>query len=208
MMWRPRGFSLIELLVAVAVFAVAGALAYSGLAAVTRSKQRLQQEQQAFQELQRSVSLLARDLASAVNRPVRDADGRPLPALLGTAERIEFSHHALPGPPALARPALERVAWFVDGKQLLRARYTVLDRAPNTVPVLRTLQDDVEQFDVRYLDHSGNWHLRWPPLQQADSAALPRAVEFRLGFEFAGEFRRVIELASGVPVPSVAGSAP
>lgn len=210
---RQRGFSLIELLVAVAVFAVAGALAYAGLAAVTHSKQRLQQEQQAFQQIQRSVGLLARDLGSAVDRRVRDADGRELPSLLGSATRIEFSHHSPPGPPALARPALERVVWFADGKQLQRGRFAVLDRAPNSVPALRTMHSALAQFNVRYLDHSGNWHLRWPPSAQADNMRLPRAVEFRMRFASTGEestreFRRVIELASGMPQASKRGTTP
>lgn len=195
---RTKGFTLIEILVAVAVFAVAGAMAYAGLAAVVRTEQRLDAEQQAFRSVVVAVDSLASDLASAVHRPVRAANGASLPTLVGDSQGIELSHVGLPGPPSLGRSRIERVAWHLERKQqsasLVRARYLVLDRAPGTVPVLREMHNDVAEFSLRYLDHGHRWRMRWPPADDSDPAALPLAVEFRLRFAGAGEVRRVVEL--------------
>jgi general secretion pathway protein J len=191
---RERGFSLIELLVAVAVFAVAAALSWAGLAAVTRTHERLSAEQDAFAAVQRSVDLLSRDLGSAVIRPVRDANGGALPALVGDDAHVEFTRIGYAGAPDTAQSALERVAWRLDGHALTRARWPVLDRAPDTAPMTRKLDEHVDGLLLRYFDHAGRWQSSWPAPSDADPAPLPRAVEFRIRFADLGEVRRVIEL--------------
>lgn len=198
-----RGFSLIELLVAVAVFALASALAWAGLSAVTDTRQHLAQEQQQFASVQRSVDFLARDLATAVDRPVRVGRGGSEPSLEGDRRRITFTRMSVASELQTSASALDRVEWFLDNKALVRGRYAVLDRPDDLSLSQRTMDDDVRDFVVRYLDASGVWHERWPPADQkkADATALPRAVEFRIQFESMGEIRRIIELASAKPMP-------
>ncbi|HET8899780.1 MAG TPA: type II secretion system minor pseudopilin GspJ [Rhodanobacteraceae bacterium] len=197
---RWRGFSLIELLVAVAIFAVASAMAWAGVAAVARTRERLAAEQDAFAAVTRSVELMARDLEQAVVRPVLDNNGVSRPALIGDATHIEFSRDGYLGAPGALQSSLERVAWQLDNQQLIRLRWRVLDRAPTSVPLPRTLDHDVRHLNLRYLDHAGHWQSRWPAPDQADPAALPRAVEFRLDFASVGELRRVIELVNSQPI--------
>lgn len=198
-----RGFSLIELLVAVAVFALASALAWAGLSAVTDTRHRLALEQQQFASVQRSVDFLARDLATAVDRPVRAGRSDDRASLVGDRRRIAFTRMSVASELQTSASALERVVWFLDNKALMRGRYAVLDRPDDLGLSQRKMDDDVRDFVVRYLDHSGGWHERWPPADQkkTDSAALPRAVEFRIQFESTGEIRRIIELASAQPKP-------
>lgn len=191
-----HGFSLIELLVAVAIFAAASVMAYAGLAAVTRARRQLAAEQQQFSHVERSVALLARDLGSVVVRPIRDANGASVGAMIGDAQRIEFTRLGGQGAPSQVGSALQRVSYFVDAEAFKRARYQVLDRAPDSVPLTRTLDDHVSQLVFRYLDDGGTWHSRWPPTQGNEPTALPRAVEFRLQFKSVGEIRRIVEMPS------------
>ena len=197
---RAHGFSLIELLVAVAVFAVASALAWAGLSAVSQTRQRLADEQRQFATIQLSVASLSRDLVTAVVRPVRADNGAALPALMGDDRRIELTRKGIASVLETHAAALERVSWFVDDKALTRARYQVLDRAADSRPVLRKLDTEVDGFDLRYLDHQGRWQSRWPAPGNADPAPLPRAIEFRVRFHELGEVRRVIELPVSQPV--------
>lgn len=206
---RASGFSLIELLVAVGIFAVASALAWAGLAAVSRTRQHLAAEQDAFAAVARSVELFARDLGSAVVRPVRDANGAPRPAFAGDATSVSFTRAGYFGAQGTVQSDLERVTWRQDEHKLVRVRWPVLDRTPATRPVPRTLDRDVSQVVLRYLDATGRWQPRWPvptaaggPVPGVTGSPLPRAVEFRIDFKGYGEVRRVVELVSGQAVRS------
>jgi general secretion pathway protein J len=197
-----KGFSLLELLVSLAVFAALAAAAYGGLAEIARARGALAERQDRLAALVRAVSTFERDLRQAVSRPVRaGARGAPVPALAGAADRIELTRLGFANPRAEPRSHLERVAYAFDANALQRARYAVLDRAPNSAPVVVALLNNVKALRLRYLGVDGAWRDRWPPAGDDDERALelPRAVEFRIETTDAGEVRRVVELPSEFP---------
>jgi general secretion pathway protein J len=197
------GFSLIELLVALAVFAALAAAAYGGLSGIARTRGALVERQDRLAAIVRAVSTFERDLHQAVSRPVRgNARGEEVPALAGAGDRIELTRLGFANPRAEARSNLERVVYATDARKLMRGRYAVLDRAPNSTPAITVLLDDVDALRVRYLGTDGAWRDNWPPPSddaQARATQMPRAVEFRIGTVDTGELRRVIELPSAIP---------
>jgi len=201
---RHRGFSLVELLVALAVFAAMAAAAYGGLGQLARTRAALAAQQDRFAALTRAVSMLERDLRQAVARPVRGNDGNGVPALAGSTEAIELTRLGFANPLAEPRSNLERVVYSVDNGVLRRGRYAALDRAPNSVPAASTLLERVGHWQLRYFGCDGRWRAGWPP-GGAAGCELPRAVEFRFTPEELGEIRRVVELPSSLP-SSVPGS--
>lgn len=206
---RQRAFSLVELLVALAVFATMAALAYGGLDSIARTRAELGRQQDSFRDLMRGVGLIERDLRQAIARPVRGNYGEPLPALIGNSGHIEFTRTGFANPQAEPRSNLERVLYEFDDDALKRGVYPALDRAPATAPKLVTLRGNVDTFRLRYLDASNRWGDTWPPLREADAGApdlltqLPRAVEFRIGTRDYGEVAGVVELVSSWPGQAV-----
>ena len=206
---RLHGFSLVELLVALAVFATMAALAYGGLDSVVRTRVELGRQQDAFRDLMRGVGLIERDLRQAIARPVRGNYGEPLPALMGNSGHIEFTRTGFANPQSEPRSNLERVLYEFDDGALKRGVYPALDRAPATAPTLATLRRNVNTFRLRYLDASNRWGDTWPPLGDTaaggpdPSAQLPRAVEFRIGTGDYGEVSGVVELVSNWPSQAV-----
>lgn len=203
---HQRGFSLLELLVALAVFAALAAAAYGGLAVLARTRAALALEQERFAEVVRSVGTFERDLRQAIGRPVRDGGNALLPALAGDASAIEFTRLGHANPLAEPRSHLERVAYAQDGRDLRRAHYAVLDRAPGSLPVTRVAIERAGTLRLRYLGCDRVWREAWPPREApaCEAAgdrlgALPHAVEFRLEPEGLGEIRRVVELPSSLP---------
>lgn len=201
-----RGFSLLELLVALAVFAALAAAAYGGLASIARTRAALAQQQDRFAAVTRTVSALERDLRQAISRPVSGNNNQPLPAVLGNATSIELTRLGYANPLAEPRSHLERVVYASDRGTLRRGRYAVLDRAPDSTPVMRDLLEKAGELHLRYYGCDQAWHETWPPRSLAcastvtdSNALLPRAIEFRFSPEDLGEIRRVVELPSTLP---------
>lgn len=206
---RTRGFSLVEVLVALAVFSAVAAIAWGALATTATTRAALGAQQDRFAAVVRAVSDLERDLRQAISRPVRDSYGAVLPAMLGTADHLEWSRLGFANPRAEPRSNIERVVYAFDAGTLRRGRWAVLDRAPASVPDAQALLDRVTALRLRYLDAEGAWSDRWPP-RDARIEALPRAVELRLTLADYGELRRVLLLPSALPVTAMrpAGSGP
>jgi general secretion pathway protein J len=209
---RSLGFSLIELLVALVVFATMAALAYGGLNSVARTRSELARQQDAFRDLTRAIEKLNRDIGEAVARTIRDPSGNPLPALIGTADHIELTRVGFANPQAEPRSNLERVLFERDAGTLKRGRYLVLDRAPTTTPEITDLHVAVTDFRLRYLGGDNRWLDVWPP-PQTDPAQLPRTIEWHVQTHDYDEIAGIVELVSAWPVqaagaPSISGTIP
>jgi general secretion pathway protein J len=204
-MKRARGFSLIELVVALAVFAALAAAAYGGLAAIARTRGALAAQQDRFAAVTRAVSAMERDLRQTISRPVRGNNGADQPALFGRADSLELTRLGYANPLAEPRSHLERVVYGVDRGGLRRGRYAVLDRAPDSAPIMRDLLARTRELRLRYYGSDGVWRDAWPADAQ-QPAALPRAVEFRFVLDDLGEIRRVVELPSTLPAAAAAAT--
>lgn len=203
-----RAFSLIELLVALAVFAALAAAAYGGLAQIARTRAALATQQDHFAKLVRGMTMIERDLRQAVSRPVRgNARTDNVPALIGAADRLEFTRLGFANPRAEPRSNLERVGYAIDARRFMRGRYPVLDRAPSTTATATSLFENVDALRLRYLGADNVWRDAWPPTEVPPNypqnalvtEILPRAVELRVQTSDEGELRRVVELPSVIP---------
>ena len=213
--FRCRAFSLIELLVAMTVFAALAAAAYGGLAQIARTCGALAVQQDRFANVMRAVSSLERDLRQAVSRSVRAGSASAvLPALAGTSNAIEWTRLGYANPRAEARSHLQRVSYALDGAALRRARWAVLDRAPASTPQSSLLLDRAGRLQLRYLGCDGAWREAWPPSSVPACAGvgiepndlLPQAVEFRFAPEGLGDIRRLVELPATPPPPTAGGT--
>ncbi|HET9031388.1 MAG TPA: type II secretion system minor pseudopilin GspJ [Dokdonella sp.] len=195
---RRRGFTLIEILVSLVIFAAMAAITWSALSQIARTRSALAAEQDRFAHIVRIMSNLERDLRQAISRPLRGNYGEQVPAVLGTTERIELSRLGFANPRAEPRSNIERVLYDIDNKKLRRGRYAVLDRAAGSMPQWRDMLDQVSDFRLRYLGSDGAWREQWPP-RETPIDELPRAIELRLRLDDMGELRRVISLPSTIP---------
>lgn len=192
-----RGFTLVELLVALAVFATMAAMAWGGLDSIARTRGALAVEQDDLRSLMHALGLIERDLRAAVARPVRGNYGETVPALIGGSDKLEFTRLGFANPQAEQRSNLQRVAYALDGARLMRGTYPVLDRAPNTGANRSALRDHITALRLRYLDAQQRWQTAWPsPINDAPAKALPRAIEIRIEVQGYGEITRTLELVS------------
>ena len=197
-----RGFTLIEVLVALAIFGIMSALAYQAIGQTLSNTALLHERVDRIHAIQRTMSLLGRDLMQASPRPVRDPIGDGfLPSLrtsLSTDFALEITRGGWPNPAGLPRGTLQRAAYRLEEGELLRYHWNVLDPTIANEPIVTELLTDVDSLLFRYRAHNGDWSEQWPPQGASGSAALrirPQTVEVVLTLPDEGEIRRFGEVA-------------
>lgn len=193
---RVGGFTLLEVLVAIGIFALFSTMAYGSLVQLLESRERVEAERLFWRELSLTFGRMQDDFAFARNRPVRDTDGGPEPrkAFLGkptdpralAEPSIELTRGGVSSIGHL--PDLQRVGYRLTEGVLYRIYWPVLDRAPTTQPIAVSILENVEDFKVRFYDKT--WTDDWPPLGQTSFPPLPRAVEVTVTHRTRGAYTR------------------
>ena len=197
-----RGLTLIELLVAVFVFAIMISLTYGTLDRILQNSEFLNAQMDRVQDIQQAMRFLESDLLQAAPRPVRDELGdQVLGAIQSNVSSqfaLELTRSGWTNPAGLPRSTLQRVAYQLIDGELVRYHWYVLDRTFSNQPVQTVLLDDVESVFFRYLLASGEWVDQWPPgdsLSGINPRSRPRAVEIELILADEGELTRIVEVA-------------
>ena len=191
---RQTGFTLLELLLSLSIFAILSTLAYGGLQQLLQQQQQLQQRQQRLQQIQTTMQLLERDLGQLVARPVRDAYGDPVAALTATNNntgRIAFTVTDALHPNAANGNQLRRAGYEHKEEKLWRHYWQQLDITQTTPVRHYPVLDQVSGLQWRFRHPNGHWINYWPPAGDALDT-LPQATEVTLTTTDYGAIRRVI----------------
>ncbi len=197
------GFTLVELLVAVAIVAVIGVIALTGLSTVLQQQAIAEERSQRWRNIQFAMHVIAQDLTQLHPRAARDESGEVWKPsfLVGVSEQfaVELSRGGWANPAGLPRGHVLRVAydWEENGSMLVRFHWPAVDRTLTTPPVRTELLGGVDDIQIRLQDRNGQWHLEWPPLDMPapDSLVMPpRLVEFNLYLEDFGHLWRTVEV--------------
>ena len=88
---KQQGFTLLEILIALAIFAIMSMMAYAGLAAILDARASTVPRSQQLAQLQTTLYLFNEDLNQVINRPIRDQFGSSEPAFsIGRGNEILF----------------------------------------------------------------------------------------------------------------------
>ena len=204
---REAGFSLIEVLVAVAVFAAVSAISVGLLAGALRSKEQGEAALERLASVQRAGALLREDIGQWVPRSARTEDGRTDPRLFAadidgtrqvrragdSREILVLTRTGWANPGGVQpRSTLLRVAWILEDGALYREVRAYPDAAPGLEPRRRRIIDGLS--DVRLdLLAGGTWRRRARLIADGEAApSPPDALRLRYELDGLGALEHVV----------------
>lgn len=207
------GFTLIEVLIAMAITAFVSMIAYTSLSTVISGVESLRENTDRIYEVNRALMIMSRDLRQFVNRPVRDEFGEVEPALSGGTQArftLSFTRTGWHNPNRHPRSNLQRINYRLEDDGLWRDSYAVLDRASDTEPQTVLLLEEVDDLRLTFLPSlddlqvetggtsvdTTNWIDNWVADSSAPGSELapPLAIEMTLQLDDWGEMRRLYAL--------------
>lgn len=225
-----RGFTLIEVLVAMAITAIVGVMAYASLSAALEAVESSEVQGQRLSDINIFFAIFSKDVRQIVARPVRSETGESESALQSlegdlVGLRLTRTGWQNPRPEVFVRSQLQRVHYQLEDKTLVRESFYMIDRAEGEPePVRSELLNKVTSLQFRFMVQprpgssdellKGDWLDSWPPkIQGVDtgdvsgSALIPAVLEIKLELEDWGEIRRVYDLLGSDPA-SIAEQTP
>ncbi len=212
-----KGFTLVEVMVAISIFAVVSAGVYRVLSAMVETQSKVVAHSESLRDLQRALWLISVDMNQMVMRDVRKPNDNRSPALIADDDSyiVQFTRQGARNPVLLARSDMERVAYSIGqdpdinshknrskkSRHLLRHTWSAVDRRDNAKETVQMLFKGVDEVRVEFLDEKGNWKSDWPEKKMDDKAHtrnLPAAIKLFIKTEKYGDLERVFQIGNVV----------
>lgn len=196
---QQSAFTLLEMLISVAVFALMAAMAYGGLSQIIRSSEHIQQSNASLAELQFTLALIEKDILQLSNRKIRDEYGDEQAALIIGQDGIIFSRLGWVNFFDPQRSHIQRLKYSVKEKQLIRQYWTSLDQTIEQKTIQSVLLNRVKNLSIKVIDANKKLHTTWPRSSDTPAtASAAKALEITIELEQWGNVKKLIELLDGV----------
>jgi general secretion pathway protein J len=183
-----RGFTLMEVLVALVLMTLFVLVAYRALDAVLKAQRQATAEMERWRELAAAFAWMESDLSNAV---IRSEPHSPLRNGFYTLTEpngdVQFG--LVRQLPEDAEKGLQRIGYRCTGETLERLVWSEVDN-PAAAPRKSVLLDGLRSCAFRYLGERGQWTPGWQPVGNS----LPRAIELSIGEADGTPIRRVLRV--------------
>nr|WP_241664462.1 type II secretion system minor pseudopilin GspJ [Ningiella ruwaisensis] len=198
-----KGFTLVELIIAIAIFGLIALAANQVLSQVTGSSELSDAELEELQNLQRAMLVIERDFQQMVDRVPRiQGQDNELVVTGGEYEfesdayGIGFVRNGWHNPQLLLpRSSLQNVAYRLQDNQLQRLHTNFVDSVIGTEPKVRVLLEGIEDFKVEVLRQIGDDDdFEWE--ETVVSTELPLAFKISIRSAKYGNIQRIFAVSA------------
>jgi general secretion pathway protein J len=201
---NSRGFTLLEILIAMAIFTLIGLASTNVLTTVIDSDEASTQRFERLEGLQRAMLTLERDILQAVPRAIR-VNGEPSQIVFSggrdlfesEADGIGLVRGGWHNPQLmLPRSTLQAVGYRLQEGQLQRLYGNYLDNVIGFEPKVKVLMTNIEDFQVEFLTSANDKDSDDASWQESyTGTVLPSAVAITIDSSIFGKIRREFMLA-------------
>ena len=195
-----KGFTLIEILIALMIFAFIAVMTSIGLRNITNSRNALEKRSKSIATLQLALTIMQQDISQIVNRGASQ-DVEQQPALQATADSITFTTANNPNIGGLLPHSdLFRVKYSAGGAGLTRSINLFVDQGQNSKPISETILPDVSGLTFKFINDQGQVLTYWYSqatnfLSRSPSANLiPQAIIVDMNLKGFGKIERIIQI--------------
>jgi general secretion pathway protein J len=154
---HKQGFTLIEILVALAIFAVIGVVAASCLHQMIGYRARLINQSDQWRTLAIARLLIQKDFSNAIDLGPLDVDSALLPGFSGQSSQLTFTRYNHANAALASDSAVfEGVTYSLSNRQLIRSTTDLNYKSSSSIVL-----DGVNDIQWYYLDSSKQWVQQW-----------------------------------------------
>ena len=197
-MRKNSAFTLFEVLVAVSIFAVIGAMTMSSLIQVGRTGEQVSASQRKLSEIQFALSYIGKDIMQIANRKVRDQYGDEQHQFIVKESSLTFTRQGWGNLLQQNRSNLQRVEYVLVDDVFQRRYWPQLDQAYTEEKIEQSLLQGVEDFTVKLITKGKEKIENWPLDTSNTTKLKPVAIELTLNITGFGQVQRVFEVTDAL----------
>lgn len=190
-----RGYTLIEVVIALAIFAILGTLSAGLLSRALDIQSRISDNLTPISDLELVITRLTEDTHQIVNRKVRDSHMNLFSAFTGNTKQVAFTRGGYIPEKGTSNPSsLRRIALSCENHKLIRSTWPVLDGIDLEHPHLQVLLDNLNDCHFSML-YDGQWDDKF---RESDIAPFPAALRLHIETKAHGQSTFIFVIPGGV----------
>ncbi len=178
------GYTLIEIMVALMVFAILATITASAMYNAFDTRARINVKADQINKIQLALAMIEKDTVQAIDRSVVGNEMHQFPPFVGQANYVEFTRTGFANPNGIEhRSTLKRVAYLCSGDQLVRRTWEVLDSPERHNHQDKILLDKLEKCSFAYLATNHQIFTEWRAYalqQNQKNENMPTAIQLTL----------------------------
>lgn len=191
-----KGFTLVELMIAVIIFAVIATVSYRMITSLVSTNEVAGAAQEKWGNLSLAMSNFGDSWNKAIPLVGRDQDGGILPAIYGKQKlsgmydsQLELTLSGTVGDPVYGTTPPRRIGYRFYRGSLYLVNWPFLNRVLTTQPEIDLLIDNVTNFQVTFLYPDNQWRNTWPP-DGGDPTSFPHAIKITVSLKSGEKIER------------------
>lgn len=197
---NSRGFTLLELMVAISIFAIISLLTMGGLSNILNTQEHTEKIMHRLSRQQMIFNIMSRELQQLAARPIRGEYGAVIDAISNETSDgltgIEYTHQGRYTQGDTV--SLQRVSYYLEDKQLVKKVWPILDRVEDSKPVKQVLLDNIDKLSFSFYSSDNKTasdnDINWDSAPDNKPGSKLRAVRVTIKTADYGETYRVFEV--------------